>query len=230
MPKILIADDDNEIAELISDSLEYEGFKTSIVNNGADVIKAIEENPAIALILLDIMMPGIDGITICKQIRPNFSGSILFMSALNRTTDTLEGLVAGADDYITKPFAIDVLVAKVKAHIRREERLLNSAANKNRLDIGQLAIFKDSMEVLLDGTRIDLTTREFQLIEFMAENLGKTLSRETICREVWGEGYYDMNTVTVHIKNLRDKLDPTSKFIKTVWGEGYMLSAPPAKL
>lgn len=222
MPLILIADDDKNIAALISDNLIDEGFETVIVHDGIGVMKAISDRLQPDLVLLDIMMPNMDGLEVCKRIRDQLNCPIIFVSAKSRTLDTLLGLEIGADDYITKPFVVEELVAKVKAHIRREHRKA-AAMEDTVVSFGEFRINKDSYELYKKGSRIELTTREFQLLVYLYDNMGKVLKREQIFDSVWGMDYFDLGAVTVTIKNLRDKIDPDNRYIKTVWGVGYKM-------
>lgn len=222
VPVILIADDDKEIVELISDSLEDEGYSTVKAYNGREVLN-IFMKVKVSLVILDIMMPEIDGLEVCRRVRNELSAPIIVLSAKDREIDKIVGLEVGADDYITKPFSVNELVARVNAHIRREKR--SSGATKSLsqiLDFGSLKINKDTFEVYKDGERVELSTREFQILVYMAENKNRVLTREQIYDSIWGKSEFgDINTVTVHIKNLRNKLDSESRLIKTVWGIGY---------
>lgn len=220
MPKILIADDDDNISHLIADSLNDEGFETQIVSDGITAMAAATENDY-DLILLDIMMPGADGLEVCRKLRDSVACPILFVTAKGRTIDTVLGLEIGADDYIKKPFVVEELVAKVKAHLRREKR--GSIDNSSIYVVGNLKIIPDNFEVTKDGIPIYLTTREFKLLSYFCDNLGKVLTREQIFDAVWGMDYADIGSVTVTVKSLRDKLDPENQLIKTVWGVGYKL-------
>lgn len=221
MSVILIVDDDVEIAELISDSLTGEGFQTQVAHSGDEAFKVITEYNDFSMIILDIMMPGMDGLTLCRKIRDDLQCPILFISAKNRPMDTILGFEMGADDYIKKPFVVEELISRVKAHLRRESRKEAAPKIGNELVIGDIVIFKDRYEVLRSGVSINLTTREFQLLSYLAENAGKVLTKNQIFDAVWGENYGDINTVTVNIKNLRTKIDPESKHLITVWGVGY---------
>ncbi len=220
MNKILIADDDPAISDLLADALGDEGFDTVTADNGDDVIRMIEQQQDFSLILLDIMMPGADGLEVCRKIRDKVSCPIIFLTAKNRTVDTLVGLNMGADDYITKPFVVDELTARVKAHLRRESR--KSAAEEDEgLTFGELKIFPDRYTVLKNGKPISLSSREFQLLSYLVKNRNKVLSKEQIYENIWGSKYGDIGTVAVNIKNLRTKLDPDELYIKTIWGVGY---------
>ena len=220
MTKILIADDDRSIAELISDALTDEGYKTEIVNDGEEALRRIMSSADYSLILLDVMMPGLDGLEVCRRIREKVSCPIIFVSAKNRTIDTLLGLGMGADDYIAKPFVLDELVARVKAHLRREQRSA-PISESNVIKCGEIEIHRDTYTAYKSGEKIPVSAREFQLLQYMMENEGKVLSRDQIFVAVWGTEYGDPGTVAVNIKNLRDKIDAEGKYIKTVWGVGY---------
>lgn len=223
MAHILIADDDLNISTLLADSLQDEGYSTVTVPDGDAALLAVA-SVDFDLILLDIMMPGKDGLEVCRKIRDTVSCPILFVTAKGRTLDTVLGLELGADDYITKPFVVEELVAKVKAHLRREQR--HTAAMMHTHIIGDLQIHSDSLEVSKSGVLVPLTTREFQLLLYLAEHSGMVLTREQLFDAIWGMDYSDIGSVTVTIKNLRDKLDPDSRMIKTVWGIGYKLVRP----
>jgi DNA-binding response OmpR family regulator len=224
MPKVLIADDEVNIATLIAESLNDEGFETMVVHDGSAVLSELSGDKSYSLIILDIMMPGMDGLEVCRRIRDTVTCPIIFVTAKRRTLDTLLGLEIGADDYITKPFVVEELVAKVKAHIRREKRM--AASISDFVSIDAMTIKKESYEVFINEKRIELSTREFQLLAYLADNIGKVLTREQIFDAVWGMDYTDIGTVTVTIKNLRDKIDPDNRYIKTVWGVGYKLIRP----
>ncbi|MBQ7653931.1 MAG: response regulator transcription factor, partial [Clostridia bacterium] len=166
-----------------------------------------------------------DGLALCRNIRDIVSCPIIFVTAKSNTLDMIVGLEMGGDDYITKPFVVEELVAKVKAHIRRDNRNENLKTN-DVLTVGQLRLFKDSYEVTKGSEKIKLSMREFQILEYFMENVGKVLSKEEIFLHIWGSSYGDIGTVAVNIKNLRNKMDPDSKYIKTIWGYGYKLISP----
>lgn len=224
MQKILVVDDDREIASLIADALADEGFVPLIAHDGDAALQIIAADSEIALIILDIMMPKTDGLEVCRKIRDTLTCPIIFVTAKKRVFDTLLGFEMGGDDYITKPFVVEELVARVKAHLRRENRSSNT--QKKVIHAGDIEIRKDNYEVLLHGKPVELSTREFQLLLYLSENIGRVLSREQIFNAVWGEDFGDMGTVTVNIKNLRDKLDRGNHYIKTVWGVGYKFVVP----
>ncbi|RPF47505.1 DNA-binding response OmpR family regulator [Hydrogenoanaerobacterium saccharovorans] len=225
MQKILIVDDDNAIAELMSDALEDEGFETAVCGNGEEALALLKSTANISLILLDVMMPKMDGLELCRRIRDTVTCPILFVTAKNRTLDTMLGLEMGGDDYIFKPFVVEELVARVKAHLRREKRTMLSDTNDS-LAFGGIELKKDSLEAFRNGEAVALSPREFRLLYYFIKNAGKVLTREQIFNGVWGVDYGDIGTVAVNIKNLRDKIDPDNEYIKTVWGVGYKLVKP----
>ena len=224
MSKILVVDDDREIASLFGDCLYDEGYDVLLAYDGESAIENIYSNHDIEMIILDIMMPKVDGLDVCKKIREKVNCPIIFVSAKSRTLDKLLGLEIGADDYIEKPFVVEELVARVKAHLRREKRRNNIM--KNIIKIGEIEIYKDSYEVYFKNNLVELSTREFQLFLYLCENVGQVLSREQIFNSVWGSEFGDIGTVAVNIKSLRDKLDKENKYIKTIWGVGYKLVKP----
>jgi DNA-binding response OmpR family regulator len=230
---ILVVDDDRAVVHLIAESLKEEGFKVTTAHTGEDALAIIQKaGESFSLLILDIIMPGVDGLEVCRQIRSRFSAPILLLSGRDRELDRVIGLEIGADDYVTKPFLIGELVSRVKAHIRREQRSAARAASGSSsvLTFGHLLINKDTYEVYKFEERVMLSTKEFQILVYLAENRGRVLSREQIYDAIWGYGEYgDINTVTVHIKNLRDKLDPNNKIIKTVWGAGYKFTSEGAE-
>lgn len=216
MSKILVVDDELDIALLIKDVLEDEGFSTTAIDSSKKALELVQKEK-FDLILLDVMMPEMSGTTLCTKIREITSSPIIFVTAKTSTLDKLLGFEVGADDYITKPFIIEELVARVKAHIRRNNRVEVS----NIIKIGEIEINLDSFEVYKNNSLIDLSTREFELLAYLMKNAGIVLSKEKIFNSVWGENYGEIGTVAVHIKSLRNKLDPDEKYIKTIWGLGY---------
>ena len=224
---ILIVDDDENIRNLLSIYLENEGFNTIKANNAKEAIEIIECNE-IELILLDIMMPQMDGIEACMKIRKEKNMPIIMISAKSEDMDKIHGLIAGADDYITKPFNPLELIARVKAQLRRYQKY-NTQANisKSRIEIGDLLIDTDTRQVWVGREEIRLTPKEFDILELLARNKGITLSIRKIYEMVWKEEFFKAdNTVTVHITNLREKIEVNPKnpiYIKTIWGVGYKL-------
>lgn len=221
MSRILIVDDDVSIANLISDALEDEGFETQIKTDGKSAYEYILNNASdISLITLDIMMPEISGVDLCRFVRSKVSCPIIFVSAKGKSADAVEGFENGGDDYIAKPFVVEEFVARVKAHLRREKR--NSPnLEEGRIRVGDIEIRIDSYEVFRKGNPVSFSTREFQLLQYLMENAGKVLTREQIFNHVWDTEFGDIGTVAVNIKSIRDKIDPDNEYIKTVWGVGY---------
>lgn len=220
MKKILIVDDDVDISHLVADALEDEGFETVIKNNAFEAFQYIETGASeIAIILLDVMMPEMSGLELCRRVRNDVSCPIIIVSAKGKTVDTVLGLETGADDYVAKPFVVEELVARVKAHLRRETR--NDSITDRIIRIGEIELHIDSFEVYKNKELIPFSTREFQLLQFLMENAGKVLTREQIFSSVWDTEYGDIGTVAVNIKSVRDKIDPKNEYIKTVWGVGY---------
>ena len=221
MNRILIVDDDVSIASLLSDALEDEGFETVIKTDSKEAYEYIAaEGSALSLITLDIMMPELSGIDLCKFVRNKVKCPIIFISAKGKSIDAMVGLEAGADDYIAKPFVVEELVARVKAHLRREER--NSEKSTDGIiRVGDIEIRTGSFEVYKNGESVYFSTREFQLLQYLMENAGKVLTREEIFGHVWDTEFGDIGTVAVNIKSVRDKIDPNNEYIKTVWGVGY---------
>lgn len=220
--KVLVADDDREIVRLISDSLEDEGYQVLPAYNGKQVLDHLERE-AVSLLILDIMMPEMDGLEVCQKIRHQITAPIILLSAKSREIDKVVGLEVGADDYLTKPFSVNELLARVKAHLRREKRSNKAEKKETVFSFDDITIHKDSYEVFKNGSKINLSTKEFQILLYLIENKDLVLTREQIYDAIWGVGsdYCDLNTVTVHIKNLRNKIDPQNDYIKTVWGVGY---------
>ena len=222
MGYILIADDDVAIGELIADSLTDEGYATRIVTDGSSALQTIKtESEQIDLILLDIMLPHKDGLSVCMEVRALIDCPIVFVSAKSSDENRILGLDIGADDYITKPFIVAELIARVNAHVRREKRKLKQ--EETLITLGDIVIDKQNGLIRQRGQLVDLSTREFQVFSYLVDHMGKVLSREQIFENVWGNTFGDLNSVTMHIKNIRSKLDPDNQLIRTVWGVGYRL-------
>lgn len=221
MNRILIVDDDVSIAQLISDALEDEGFDTVIKTDSKSAYEyALSNASSISLITLDIMMPDLSGMDLCRFIRDKVDCPIIFVSAKGKTIDTVLGLETGADDYISKPFVVEEFVARVKAHLRREQRSLHQAQD-GTIKIGDIELRTSSLEVYKNNEMVPFSTREFQLLQYLMENAGKVLTREQIFSHVWDTEFGDIGTVAVNIKSIRDKIDPENVYIKTIWGVGY---------
>lgn len=225
MSRILIIEDELAIAELEKDYLELSGFEVEVETSGdIGLRKALEED--YNLIILDLMLPNIDGFEICKRIREVKNIPILMVSAKRDDIDKIRGLGLGADDYMTKPFSPSELVARVKAHLARYERLIGSGIKENEtIEIRGLKIDKTARRVFLNGDEKIFTTKEFDLLTFLAENPNHVYTKEELFREIWDmESVGDIATVTVHIKKIREKIEfDTSKpqYIETIWGVGY---------
>jgi len=220
---ILIVDDDKDIVNLIKDILEDEGYAVNSAFNGLDALKLIASNK-FELLIIDIMLPDINGYEICKKIRDDVTAPIIILSAKNKAMDKVIGFELGADDYITKPFDDNELIARVKAHLRRSKRNeSNNPVEKDGLiKFKGIELNKNSYEVYINGLKAELSTKEFQIITYMMEYANIVLTRDQIYNAVWGyEDFGDENTVTVHIKKLREKIDKEGNFIKTIWGVGY---------
>ncbi|MED3790753.1 VanR-FM family response regulator transcription factor [Peribacillus frigoritolerans] len=223
--KILIADDDVEIADLVAIHLEKEGYRVIKVSNGQETIDVIKTQP-IDLLILDIMMPKMDGYEVTRRIREKHNMPIIFLSAKTSDFDKVQGLVIGADDYMTKPFIPIELVARVNAQLRRFMKLNQPKYKQDtNLEFGGLTISSEQRTVTLYGKNIELTPKEFKILYLLASNPNKVYNAEDIFQKVWGDAYFEGgNTVMVHIRTLRKKLEEDkrkNKLIKTVWGVGY---------
>ena len=222
--KILVVDDEEHIAELISYNLSSNGYKVITANNGIDAVKvAIEEKPS--LILLDLMIPGKDGYDVCKEVRSNNeirNTPIIMLTAKSEELDKILGLELGADDYITKPFSVRELLARVKAVLRRFSIV---EPESNVLVFGDLTADFDKREILVKDKKLELTLKEFELLEILIRNKGKILTRDTLLDKIWGYEYIgETRTVDVHIRYLRKKIeadDKNPKLIETIRGVGY---------
>ena len=225
MSKILIVEDEKDIAELEKDYLELSGFEVEIATDGTTGLdKALKED--YDLYILDLMLPGVDGFEICKRIRDVKDTPILMVSAKKDDIDKIRGLGLGADDYVTKPFSPSELVARVKAHLARYDRLIGSQAQKNEvIQIRGLKIDRTARRVWVNGEEKQFTTKEFDLLTFLAMNPNHVFTKEELFRNIWDmESVGDIATVTVHIKKIREKIElDTSKpqYIETIWGVGY---------
>lgn len=223
--KILIVEDDENIARLESDYLEANNFDVDIASTGEEGLKkGLEDN--YNLIILDIMLPEIDGFTICKKLRETVNIPIILVSAKRDDLDKIKGLGFGADDYIVKPFSPSELVARVIAHISRYERLINATNETSSIiTIGTLEINKDSRRVIFDGKELTLTNKEFDLLTTLAENPDTVFGKEELLNKIWNyDSMGDTSTVTVHINRIREKLmtaNANMEFVNTVWGKGY---------
>ncbi len=225
MSRSLIVEAVESTAELEKDYLDLSGFTVEMENTGEKgLARALQEN--FDLFILDLMLPGVDGFEICKKIRQQKNTPILMVSAKKDDIDKIRGLGLGADDYITKPFSPSELVARVKAHLSRYDRLIGSNAQQNEIiEIRGIKIDKTARRVYVNGEEKSFTTKEFDLLTFLAQNPNRVFTKEELFRNIWDmESIGDIATVTVHIKKIREKVEfDTSKpqYIETIWGVGY---------
>ncbi|MCT4612866.1 MAG: response regulator transcription factor [Clostridia bacterium] len=224
MKKILIVEDDLNIADLEKDYLEVNEFEVTVENDGIKGLENARKNNY-DLIILDLMLPGLDGFRICKTLREETDIPILLVTAKGEDIDKIRGLGIGADDYITKPFSPGELVARVKAHISKYDRLVSKDSVSEVIEIRSLKIDNHSRRVYLDGKEIQLTTKEFDLLYMLASSPNKVFTKEYLYEHIWDmTSIGDLPTVTVHIRKLREKIekDPANpEYIHTVWGTGY---------
>ena len=225
MSKILIVEDEVAIADLEKDYLELSGFDVEVANDGLiGLQKSLEED--YNLVILDLMLPGIDGFEICRKIRDDKNTPIIMVSAKKDDIDKIRGLGLGADDYMTKPFSPSELVARVKAHLARYERLIGSAAEVNKIvEIRGLKIDTTARRVCVNGEERAFTTKEFDLLTFLASHPNHVYTKDELFSEIWDmESIGDIATVTVHIKKIREKVEMDTsnpQYIETIWGVGY---------
>lgn len=218
--RVLLVEDDQSLGQLLKDGLSHEGFQVDWVRDGYSAINKIMEEDY-ELVILDIMLPKMDGLRVCKKIRETKDIPIIMLTAKAQIEDKVEGLSAGADDYITKPFSFKELIARIRAVLRRYKK-----NGPEVLKVGDLELRLKSLEVYYKGSKIHTTQKEFNLLKLLMERAGSAISRDEIYAKVWGYSYGEgSNIVDVYIKNLRNKLgDKDHKLIKTVRGYGYMLS------
>lgn len=225
MSKILIVEDEAAIADLERDYLELSGFEVEVANDGESGLeKALHQD--YDLVILDLMLPGIDGFEICRQVRAEKNTPIIMVSAKKDDIDKIRGLGLGADDYMTKPFSPSELVARVKAHMARYERLIGSVMEENKvIEIRGIKIDITARRVWINGEEKTFTTKEFDLLTFLASHPNHVYTKDELFSEIWDmESIGDIATVTVHIKKIREKIEfDTSKpqYIETIWGVGY---------
>ncbi len=225
MSRILIVEDEVSIAELEKDYLELSGFEVVMENKGdTGLDRALKED--FDLVILDLMLPNVDGFEICKKIRAEKNIPVIMVSAKKDDIDKIRGLGLGADDYITKPFSPSELVARVKAHLARYERLIGMGARDNEIvEIRGIKIDKTSRRVFVNEVEKSFTTKEFDLLTFLAEHPDRVYTKEELFQEIWDmESIGDIATVTVHIKKIREKIEFNTQkpqYIETIWGVGY---------
>lgn len=229
--KVLIVDDEVELAEVLKDYLEIEGFNVTLASDGKEgFAEFLSADPNI--VLLDIMLPKLDGTTLCKKIRENSNVPVIMLSARNGEMDKVVALGSGADDYVTKPFSPLELVARVKAQLRRFNELNDSNSPKgrclktNEITVGKLKLNKDTYCAYIGEEKVDFTTKEFDILYFLMNNENNVFSKDQIYENIWGmKSYGDITSVTVYIRRIREKLLKYNlDYIKTIWGVGYKLS------
>ncbi len=221
MQKILVVDDEERMRKLVHDFLMRAGYEVLEAGNGMEALDVFDEHPDIALIILDVMMPQLDGYGVTRQIRKSSKVPIIMLTAKSEEQDELQGFELGVDDYVRKPFSPKVLVARVEALLGRE----GLCSKKERMESSGIVIDQAAHQVTVDGAPIDLSAKEFELLTYFVENSGRALSREQILNHVWNYDYYgDARTIDTHVKKLRSKMGEKGELIKTIWGLGYKFS------
>lgn len=220
--KILVVDDESRMRKLVRDFLEKQNFAVLEAGDGSEALDIFFDNQDIALIILDVMMPKMDGWQVCREVRGYSEVPIIMLTARSDERDELQGFELGVDEYISKPFSPKILVARVEAILRRT----NQVTDDETIEYGGITIDKAAHVVSIDGNPIDLSYKEFELLTYFMENKGIVLSREKILNSVWNYDYFgDARTIDTHVKKLRSKLGDKGDLIKTVWGMGYKLEA-----
>ena len=215
--KILVVDDEARMRKLVKDFLSVKGFTVLEASNGEEAVDLFFEQKDIALIILDVMMPKLDGWETCRTIRKYSQVPIIMLTARSEERDELQGFNLGVDEYISKPFSPKILVARVEAILRR-----SNAVSSDLIEIGGIRIDKAAHQVTIDGQNIDLSYKEFELLTYFVENQGIALSREKILNNVWNYDYFgDARTIDTHVKKLRSKMGEKGDYIRTIWGMGY---------
>ena len=218
--KILVVDDETRMRKLVGDFLKKSGYQVIEAADGSEALDIFFEQQDIALIILDVMMPKMDGWQVCKELRSYSKVPIIMLTAKSEERDELLGFELGVDEYITKPFSPKILVARVEAILRR----VGAGVSEDMLEAGGIVIDRAAHSVTIDGEPVDLSYKEFELLVFFMENIGMALSREKILNSVWNYDYYgDARTIDTHVKKLRSKMGPKGELIKTIWGLGYKL-------
>lgn len=216
--KILVVDDESRMRKLVRDFLEREGFAVLEAGDGQEAVEIFYEHKDIALIILDVMMPHMDGWETCREIRKDSKVPIIMLTARSEERDELQGFELGVDEYISKPFSPKILVARVEAILRRT----NALSQDKLLKVNGIEIDKSAHIVKIDGKEIELSFKEFELLTYFMENQGIALSREKILNNVWNYDYFgDARTIDTHVKKLRSKMGDKGDCIKTIWGIGY---------
>ena len=216
--KILVVDDESRMRKLVRDFLVKQNFEVLEAGDGAEALDIFFGTEDIALIILDVMMPKMDGWQVCREIRQYSKVPIIMLTAKSDEKDELQGFDLGVDEYITKPFSPKILVARVEAILRRS----NVLAADDTMEAGGIELNKAAHEVLIDGKSVELSYKEFELLAYFMSNQGVALSRERILNNVWNYDYFgDARTIDTHVKKLRNKLGAKGEYIKTIWGMGY---------
>jgi DNA-binding response OmpR family regulator len=221
-PLVLLVEDDETVSEVVERYLEREGFRVDVVPDGADALSRFDEE--VDLIVLDIMLPGMDGLEVCRRLRATSPVPIIMLTALGEESDRIMGLELGADDYLAKPFSPRELTARVKSVLRRANGTLAPKVAQGELRAGAISLNLDAHEVAVDNDPIELTSREFELLAWLMMHPKRVFTREELLERVWGYSYGDKSTVTVHVRRLREKIeaDPAEpRHVVTVWGLGY---------
>ena len=215
--KILVVDDESRMRKLVKDFLTRAGYQVLEAQDGEEAVDTFYSTKGINLLVLDVMMPKMDGWEVCREIRKNSKVPIIMLTARSEERDELQGFSLGVDEYISKPFSPKILVARVEALLRR-----TNAVSADVMNIGGICIDKAAHRVTIDGKEIELSFKEFELLTYFAENQGIALSREKILNNVWNYDYFgDARTIDTHVKKLRSKMGEKGDYIKTIWGMGY---------
>ncbi len=216
--KILVVDDESRMRKLVRDFLDREGYEVLEAANGMEAMEIFYQEKEIALVILDVMMPKMDGWQTCREIRQSSQVPIIMLTARSEERDELQGFDLGVDEYISKPFSPKILVARVGAILRRS----NSLSVSDAVEVGGITLDKAAHQVKLEGEELDLSFKEFELLAYFIDNQGIALSREKILNNVWNYDYFgDARTIDTHVKKLRSKLKDKGNYIKTIWGMGY---------
>lgn len=216
--KILVVDDESRMRKLLKDFLEREGYRVIEAADGLEAMERFYEDKEIALLILDVMMPNMDGWQVCREVRQSSKVPIIMLTARSEERDELQGFELGVDEYISKPFSPKILVARAEAILRRAHAL----DAEQTLNAGGISVDKSAHQVKIDGTETELSYKEFELLTYFIENQGIALSREKILNNVWNYDYFgDARTIDTHVKKLRSKLGGKGNYIKTIWGMGY---------
>lgn len=220
--RILIADDESRMRKLVNDFLSKEGYEVIETSDGNEALDRFYEDKGISLVILDVMMPGVDGFEVCREIRSQSQVPIIMLTAKGDERDELQGFNLGVDEYISKPFSPKILVARVNALLRRSNKL----DAEEKLEAGGIVLDKTAHTVTIDGQAVELSFKEFELLAYFMENQSIALSREKILNNVWNYDYFgDARTIDTHVKKLRSKIGDKGDYIKTIWGMGYKFEA-----